>query len=66
MEIKCKICSCRITNLDTHKIRLPIDGYVYRICNTCAAHLKRWTAYEFIENGHGKRIERGDEVENNS
>lgn len=66
MEIKCKICSCRLSNLDTHKIRMPIYGYVYRICNTCAERLKRFTAYEFINNGHGKRIERSDEDENNS
>lgn len=68
MEISCKICTCRLSNLDTHKIRMPIDGYVYRICNTCAEHLKRFTAYEFINNGHGKRVisEECEDDENNS
>lgn len=66
MEIKCKICTCRLSNLDKHKIRVPLDGYVYRICNTCAEHLNAFTAYEFINTGHGSRIERRYEDENNS
>lgn len=60
MEIKCKICSCKLSNLDRHKICVPLDGYVYRICNTCAEHLKRFTTYEFIENGHSRQYAHAD------